>query len=94
MLTLETNSPDLFKQYIDGIHILRRNNVKCWGRISADERTEQTLMRDLKFDGRLTRERQYNSVQRNLFVFSRSLCAEVTDAIEKYPAVFLYTGRK
>ena len=40
-------------------------------------------MHDLKSEGGLTRERELNSVQRNLLVFSRTLCAEATDAIEK-----------
>ena len=31
ILTLETNYPNLFKQYIEGNHILRRTNFKCWG---------------------------------------------------------------
>ena len=83
MSTLETNYPNLFKKYIDGNHILRRNNFKCWGGIHIDQGIKQTLMRDLKFEVGLTRGRGFNSVQRNLFVFLRPLCAEVTDAIEK-----------
>ena len=53
------------------------------GGISIDRGIEQTLMHDLKSEGGLTRERELNSVQRNLLVFSRTLCAEATDAIEK-----------
>ena len=83
MSTLKTNYLNLFKQHIDGNHILRRTNFKCWGGISIDQGNEQTLMRDLKSEGGLTRGRGFNSVQRNLFVFSRPLCAEVTDTIEK-----------
>ena len=40
-------------------------------------------MRECKSESGLTRWRGINSVQRNLFVFSRSLCTEVTDVIEK-----------
>ena len=83
MSTLETNCPNLFKHYIDGNHILRRSNFKSWGGISIYQGIEQTLMRDLKSEGGSTRGRGFNSVQRNLFVFSHPLCAEVTDAIEK-----------
>ena len=83
MPTLETNYPNLFKQYTDGNDILRRTNFKCWGEISIDQGIEQTLMRDLKCEGGLTRGRGFNSVLRNLFVFSRPLCAKVTHAMEK-----------
>ena len=40
-------------------------------------------MRESKSESGLTRWRGINSVQRNLFVFSRPLCTEVTDVIEK-----------
>ena len=45
-------------------------------------------MRDLKSEGGLARGRGINSVQRNLFVFSRPLCAEVNDAIEKLSSCY------
>ena len=83
MSTLETNYPNLFKQYIDGNHILRRTNFKCWGGIPINQGIEQTLMRDLKFEGGLTRGRGFNSVQRNLFVFLRPLCPGHTMTITR-----------
>ena len=40
-------------------------------------------MCDLKSDGGLTKGRGLASVQRNLFIFSSPLCAEVMDALQK-----------
>ena len=48
MSTLETSYPNLFKQYIDGNHILRRTNIKYWRGIFIDQGIEPTLMHDLK----------------------------------------------
>ena len=41
MSTLETDSLNLFKQYIDTYHILRRTNFKCLRGISINQRIEK-----------------------------------------------------
>ena len=87
MSTLETDYWNLFKQYIDGYHILRRTSFKCWGGISIDQGNEETFMRNLKSEGSLIRGRGFNNVQINLFIFSYQLCAEITDAIEKLSTI-------
>ena len=54
-------------------------------------------MHDVKSEGILIRKRGFNSVQRNLFIFSRPLCAEITDAIKKLsscPFVLLDPAQK
>ena len=70
MSTLQTDYPKLFKQYIVGNHILRRTNFRCWDGRSIDKRTEQPLMCDFKYEGRLTIRREFNIVETDLFVFS------------------------
>ena len=51
-------------------------------------------MHDLKSEVRLTRVRKYNSVQRNLFVFSRPFCAGFTDAPEELSCSFFVPSRE
>ena len=79
----ETDYQNLSKQYIDGNGILRGTNFKCWGGISTDIGIQQTLLHDVKSEGVLIRRKGFNSVQRNLSIFSRPLCAEITDSIKK-----------
>ena len=45
-------------------------------------------MHGLKSEVRLTRVRKYNSVQQNLFVFSRPFCAGFTDVPEELSCCF------
>ena len=95
ILTIETNYPTFLKQYIYGIDIVRGTNFKCLGGTFIDQGIEQTLKHDLNYEVRLTRGREYNSLQRNLLVFSRPFCARFTDALEKLSSwVFLYPVQK
>ena len=74
--------PSLQERYVENGHVMRRNNVNVWGGISNDQIIEQTLMRSLKSCGGLTHGRDFNQVQRNLFVFSRPMCAQINEVFE------------
>ena len=95
MLTIDTNYPTFLKQYIYGIHIVRGTDFKWLGGTFVDHGIEQTLKHDLNYEVRLTRGREYNSLQRNLLVFPRPFCAGFTDVLEKLSSwVFLYPVQK
>ena len=61
---------------------MRRNNVNVWGGMSNDQVVEQTLMRSLKSCGGLTHGMDFNQVQRNLFVFSLPVFAQINEVFE------------
>lgn len=55
MLTLETSCSCLFKQYIDGNHILWKTNFKYWEEISIDQGIKQRLVHHLMSEDGLTK---------------------------------------
>ena len=83
MQELEEKHPKLYEQYIAGHHVLRRTEKKKWGGLSIDLVVEQTLMRSLKSVGGLTPGKGFDDIQKNIFIFSRPICAEVNEAVEK-----------
>ena len=50
--------------------------------MSIDLVVEQTLTRNLKSVGGLTRGKGFDDIQKNIFIFSRPIC-EVNEAVEK-----------
>ena len=86
-----TNSA-LYSKYLAGGHVMRRSDSKVWGGISNDQIIEQTLMRSLESCGGLTHGRDFNQIQRNMFVFSKPICAEVNESIEKLSKTNLTTS--
>ena len=60
----------------------KKNQFQMLGGISADHRTEQALMLNRQSEDQITKGR-FKRVLAHLFVFSRTLCPEVMDGIEK-----------
>ena len=55
-----------------------------WASVSPDQEIEQTLMRSL---GGQTRETGFDTAQRNVFLFSRLACAEISSAMTNFTGV-------
>ena len=87
MSTLEKDNPTVYRDFINGYHVIRRSE-RVWSGLSPDLVIEQTLMRSLKSTGGLTRGTGFKEVQRNVYLYSRAPCAEISDAIEEF------TGKK
>ena len=62
MSNLEEKHPDVYRQFLDGFHVVRRSN-QCWARLSSDLVIEQTLMST----GGLTRGNGMTEDMRNLW---------------------------
>ena len=56
MLSLPETHPDVFEKFLEGYHAVSRSN-RFWAGLSSDLVTEQVLMRSIKTDGGLTREK-------------------------------------
>ena len=69
MITLENETPSVFADFMEGYHA---------------QVIEQTLMRSLKSTGELTRGTGFNDSQRNVNIFSRPACAEVSTAMQDF----------
>lgn len=82
MKELEEERPELFRKFSEGFATLRRTD-KYYGGIPSDQIIEQMLMRALKTRGGLTRGRGFTEVQQSVWLFSRNICAEVTNAVQQ-----------
>ena len=69
---------------MEGYHVIRRDKTHVWAGVSPDQVIEQTLMRSLKSTGGLTRGTGFNDSQRNVYIFSRPACAEVSTAMQYF----------
>ena len=53
MVELENRHPDVYMDFVNGRHVVRRSN-KFWAGLSSDLVIKETLMRSLKTSGGLT----------------------------------------
>ncbi len=72
MLTLPTTHPNVHKNFMDGMHVIRR----YWEGLSTDLIIEQVLMRSVKSVGGLARGRGMDDAQRAQWIMSRPACSE------------------
>jgi len=63
MVTLQTDHPDIYSFFLNGLHVVRRTD-RFWAGLSTDLVIEQTLMRSIKSTCSLTRGRGMNELQR------------------------------
>ena len=77
MSNLEEEHPDIHESFIRGMHVVRRSE-RFWAGLSTDLIIEQVLMRSLKTSGGLTRGTGFKEMQRNTWLFSRSICSAVS----------------
>jgi hypothetical protein len=93
MSNLETQHPDVQRNFNKGLHVIRRSN-RLWAGLSSDLVIEQVLMRSLKTSGGLTQGRGMTERQRLLWLLSRSACAEVNQAMQELTGVNYNTGEQ
>ncbi|XP_045178258.2 uncharacterized protein LOC123538319 isoform X1 [Mercenaria mercenaria] len=87
MINLEREHPDVFRQFMDGKHTVRRSD-RYWAGLSTDLVIEQVLMRSLKSNGGLTRGRGISEHQRVLWSLAMPATAEMNAAMQ------LFTGQE
>ena len=83
MSNLEEKHPDVYRKFLEGFHILRRNN-QCWAGLSRDVVIEQTLMRSLMSTGGLTRGSGMTENMRNLWTLSAPVTSEYNIAMQDF----------
>ena len=92
MSNLERDNIDVFHEFVHGFNVVRRTEV--WDGLSPDLAIEQTLMRNLKSTGGLTRGTAFKVVQRNAYLFSRPACAEISAAVKELTGKLYSTSKQ
>ena len=93
MSQLEKQHPDIYQQFQEGLHVVRRSD-RLWAGLSTDLVIEQVLMRSMKSSGGLTRGRGMTEQQRLVWVLSMPICAEVNKAMQELTGVNYDTGEQ
>ena len=83
MSNLEEKHPDVYRTFLDGLHVVHRSN-QCWAGLSSDRVIEQTLMRSLKSTGGLTRGSGMTEDMRNLWTLSAPVTSEDNIAMQGF----------
>ena len=83
MVTLQTDHPDIYSLFWNGLHIVCRTD-RFWTGLSTDLVIEQTLMRSIKSTGGLTRGRGMNELQRLVWVKSMPFCCDVNRSMHDF----------
>ena len=89
MSNLEEEHPDIHESFMRGMPVVRRSD-RFWEGLSTDLIIEQVLMRSLKTSGGLTRGTGFKEIQRNTWLFSRSICSAVNLAMQKFTDTFYH----
>ena len=93
MARLEDAHPNVHRQFMQGLHVIRRSD-RLWAGLSPDLVIEQVLMRSLKTRGGLTRGRGMTEIQRLIWCLSRPVCAEVNIAMQQLTSVTYETSEQ
>ena len=83
MSNLEGKHPDVYQEFLDGFHVVRRSN-QFWAGLSSDLAIKQTLMRSLKSTGGLTRGSGMTEDMRNLWTLSAPVTSEYNSAMKDF----------
>ena len=86
MVTLQTDHPDIYSRFWNGLHIVCRTD-RFWTGLSTDLVIAQTLMRSIKSTGGLTRGRGMNELQRLVWVKSMPFCCDVNRSMQDFTGV-------
>ena len=81
MEDLKDKHPDVYQQFQDGLHVVRRSD-RYWAGLSTDLVIEQVLMRSVKTTGGLTRGKGMTEIQRLVWLLSMPSCAEINIAMQ------------
>ena len=93
MSKLEHEQPAIFRQFEDGLHVMRRSDRLCAG-LSTDFVIEQVLMKSMKSCGGLTRGRGMTELQRATWLLSMPSCAEVNSAMQEVTGTSFTTSEQ
>ena len=93
MMDLENSHPDIYFQFLNGLHVVRRSDRK-WAGLSSDYVIETCLMRNLKTAGGLTHGSGMTETQRNQWTLSMPVCAEVHNTIQEITTTNIRTGEQ
>ena len=83
MSELKNGHPNVYLQFLNGRHVVRRSN-KFWAGLSSDLAIEQTLMRSLKTSGSLTHDSGMNEEQLSLWTMSMPVTAMFNMAMQDF----------
>ena len=86
MQKLQQTHPDVYRQFEEGYHVIRRSD-RYWAGLSTDLIIEQVLMRSLKTTGGLTRGSGMTESQRLVWLLSTPACAQVNCAMQDLTTV-------
>ena len=81
MSNMEERHPDVYRKFLDGVHVVRMSN-QCWAGLSSDRGIEQTLMRSLKSTGGVTRDSGMTEDMRNLWTLYAPVTSEYNIAMQ------------
>ena len=93
MLRLPEEHPDVYQQFKEGLHVVKRSD-RQWGGLSSDLIIEQVLMQSLKTSGGLTRGRGMNEQQRTIWDLSTPICANINHLMQEISGVIHTTGEQ
>ncbi len=81
MQYLKDKRPDVYQQFQDGLHVVRKSD-RYWAGLSTDFVIEQVLMRSVKTTGGLTRGKGMTKIQQLVWLLSMPSCAEINIAMQ------------
>ena len=93
MAELESDNPEVYHHFMNGLHVIRRSERE-WAGLSADLVIEQVLMRSLKTSGGLTRGRGFTEQQQVIWTLSMPVCASVHNTMLELTGVQKATGEQ
>ena len=93
MSHLQSDHPEVYQHFQDGLHVTRRSD-RYWAGLYSDLIIEQVLMRTMKTSGGLTRGRGMSEQQRLIWLLSMPACAEVNRAMQELTGVSYNSGEQ
>ena len=81
MENLKDKHPDVYLNFQDGLHIVRRSD-RYWAGLSTDLIIEQVLMRNVKTTCGLTKGKGMSETQRQVWLLSMPACTEINIAMQ------------
>ena len=93
MQQLKKTNKEVFQDFLDGHHTIRRSD-RLWAGLSADLVIEQALMRSIKTSGGLTRGRGIGETQRTVWLLSMPSCVQVINAVQTLTSVVYTTSEQ
>ena len=90
MTNLRKDHPDVYRDFLSGLHVTRRSD-RFWAGLSIDLVIEQVLMGSLKTSGGLTRGRGLTEQQRLIWLLSMPACAKTNHIMQELTGQFSLT---